>query len=454
MISMKINKILTLLFGMILLASFASAIDITNCTDLQAMENDLSADYVLTNNIDCSDTINWNAGAGFLPISYADSGYTGTFDGQGFNVSNLYINASTGIYGVGLFANTAGATIKNVGILNGTAISNVGGEAGLLAGYNDESNFSNCFSTGNVQTYNEGISGTGGLLGYFNGVTDDGKGIFNCYSTATVYALGDYAGGLGGTIEKTTIQNCYATGNVRGKDWSGGLAGFYSGNAFNSYATGDVQGNQYVGGFIGDNYYDEFTPITINCYSQGNVNGSNAVGGFIGNAYDVQVNNSYSTGQVTGDTATCGFIGGGLFGEGHTVTYDSFWDSNTSGYESCINGQGIAKTTIEMQTESTFTDAGWDFNNTWGINPNNYPQLRYFGFVQEEEEPPVVEETTPEYKSTPIYQVMDSSGAGLGRFIQYISQPLMLFIIAIVFIGIIVIIGSALVKPIREAIAP
>ena len=34
--------------------------NITNCTQLQEMENNRTADYELVNDIDCSDTINWN----------------------------------------------------------------------------------------------------------------------------------------------------------------------------------------------------------------------------------------------------------------------------------------------------------------------------------------------------------------------------------------------------------
>jgi hypothetical protein len=37
----------------------------------------------------------------------------------------------------------------------------------------------------------------------------------------------------------------------------------------------------------------------------------------------------------------------------------------------------IGESTEDMQTESTFTDAGWDFINVWGIGENQtYPYLR------------------------------------------------------------------------------
>jgi hypothetical protein len=54
---------------------------------------------------------------------------------------------------------------------------------------------------------------------------------------------------------------------------------------------------------------------------------------------------------------------------------NSFWDVETSGTSSSAGGTG--KTTAEMMTESTFTDAGWDFVEVWHIGENQtYPFLR------------------------------------------------------------------------------
>jgi hypothetical protein len=57
-----------------------------------------------------------------------------------------------------------------------------------------------------------------------------------------------------------------------------------------------------------------------------------------------------------------------------TVTA-SFWDIDTSGQLTSAGGTG--KTTAEMKTKSTFTDAGWDFVEIWDIGENQtYPFLR------------------------------------------------------------------------------
>ncbi len=63
---------------------------ITNCVQLQEMQNvdvynPVHAYYVLMNDIDCSDTVNWNSGKGFVPI-YS---FAGNFDGQGHKITDL-----------------------------------------------------------------------------------------------------------------------------------------------------------------------------------------------------------------------------------------------------------------------------------------------------------------------------------------------------------------------------
>jgi hypothetical protein len=63
----------------------------------------------------------------------------------------------------------------------------------------------------------------------------------------------------------------------------------------------------------------------------------------------------------------------------------SFWDIQTSGQTTSVGGTG--KTTAEMQTISTFTDAGWDFvgetvngiEDIWFIPQQDYPHLWWEG---------------------------------------------------------------------------
>jgi hypothetical protein len=60
-----------------------------------------------------------------------------------------------------------------------------------------------------------------------------------------------------------------------------------------------------------------------------------------------------------------------------TDVINCFWGIQTSGQATSAGGTG--KTTAEMQTASTFLDAGWDLVNIWGIGENQtYPYLRKY----------------------------------------------------------------------------
>jgi len=106
--------------------------------------------------------------------------------------------------------------------------------------------------------------------------------------------------------------------------------------------------------------------------------GRDYVGGLAARSHGT-VTNCYSSGLVTGD-----FRLGGLVGWHYGLIGNSFWDVNTSG--SATSDGGTPKTTVEMKTMSTFTDAGWDFvgatvngpNDIWAIcEGTNYPRLVY-----------------------------------------------------------------------------
>jgi hypothetical protein len=155
-------------------------------------------------------------------------------------------------------------------------------------------------------------------------------------------------------------------------DYIGGLVGFnLDGPITKCYSTGSVSGTgDYVGGLVGLNGYGSIS----NCYSASSVSGTDGVGGLVGSNESGTISNSYSTGSVSGT----GDYVGGLVGykDSHGTCKSSFWDVNTSGWTTSAGG--TPKTTAEMQTKSTFTEAGWDFVEVWGIGENQtYPYLRF-----------------------------------------------------------------------------
>jgi hypothetical protein len=187
----------------------------------------------------------------------------------------------------------------------------------------------------------------------------------------------DYGGGfdVGGLVGKNlgAVSESYATGNVAGAgNGVGGLVGESAGAISKSYATGSVTGGGLeVGGLVGKND----SSLVSNSYATGNVSGAGDVGGLVG--YNTgAVSTSYSTGSVTA-AGRFGTNFGGLVGYGGAdgVT-DSFWNVTTSGLPTSAGGTGL--TTAQMQTESTFTAAGWNFTSIWYMPADSYPLLLAF----------------------------------------------------------------------------
>jgi len=370
------KKLLTLVLAGLILTALSGCVrenDMTHIStleQLQAMKDDLTADYVLDNDIDASATSGWNGGAGFEPIGGEEPYFTGSFDGQGHKISNLYINreATPDMPYVGLFGFAYLDTeIKNLGLENVDITGRSGPppykcRVGALVGRN-WAKITNCYSTGNVASV-EGLD-TGGLVGLHSR-----QSLACCYSTADVIATGTgnygycHVGGLTGNCTGGDTQKCYATGSVEA-----------SGGKYN-----------YAGGFTG-----YVLAASLNdCYAQGSVHaikGGGSVaraGGFTPtNSSGGNITNCYSTGAVS--KTGSGLIGGFCAKNYATITA-CFWDTETSGQATSAGGTG--KTTAEMQTKSTFTDAGWDFDAIWDISIS-YPWLRS-GICEEEEPQPII----------------------------------------------------------------
>ena len=285
-------------------ANFAVPTLVWDWYDLNAIRDDLDGIYILMNDLD-STTAGYdelasptaNGGKGWQPIGNSDNRFTGTFDGQGHEIRDVYISRlDEG--GLGLFGHVdEGGTTKNVGVVN----ANVTGSdcVGGLVGWN-RGTISNSYYIGSVT----GNYKVGGLVGYHSW-----DALHDCYSIASVNGEG-YVGGLVGRNEATTVSLRRDT--------------FCEGTISDSYSTGSVTGDTWVGGLVG--YADHHTMVE-DSYSGDSVTGSNNVGGLL------------------------------AFDEFSTVT-NSFWDTETSGQSTSDGGTG--KTTAEMQDIAIFSGATWD----------------------------------------------------------------------------------------------
>jgi len=272
-------------------------------------------------------------GKGWQPIGTSDDPFTGTFDGQGYGISDLFIDRPEQS-AVGLFAAVdTGGLIQNVGMLQ----VDVAGDwaIGALVGEN-WGDVRNSYSEGAVI----GADCVGGLVG------GNAGGVSNSYSAATVTGHWDVGGLVGCSDSRGSVTNSYSAGDVTGEWAVGGLVGGNLGGIVAmSYSAASVTGDDYVGGLVGDNQGS-----VSDSYSTGDVTGEWYVGGLVGdNDSTGIVSNSYSVGSVTGYS----FVGG-LVGSNWGTVSNSFWNVDTSGMIESDGGTG--KTSAAMRDIATFAD--------------------------------------------------------------------------------------------------
>jgi len=198
---------------------------ISDVEELQWMNNDLFGDYVLVDDIDASVTSGWNDGAGFEPIST----FTGTFDGQGHTISDLYIDRPN-TNNIGLFGQTdSGATIKNIGLIDVdiTGYDRAGSLVGDAGGATIEKSYAE----------NVDVSGrryVGGLIGYVYSPAND---VSDCYVEGGEVDgspdVGGFTGRMGGS-STNSIVNCYASVEVPD---TGTRIGGFMGDRYGTYGT-------------------------------------------------------------------------------------------------------------------------------------------------------------------------------------------------------------------------
>ncbi len=91
---------------------------IETLNDLKSLSESSSCwdkNFIQTSDINVTETSGWNSGDGFSPIGNDTTKFTGSYDGGGYTIDNLFINRPS-TDNVGLFGYTDGATIENVGL--------------------------------------------------------------------------------------------------------------------------------------------------------------------------------------------------------------------------------------------------------------------------------------------------------------------------------------------------
>ena len=340
--------------------------------DLHAIRNNLGGSYFLTNDLDsttagymelASETANW--GRGWEPIGTSDDRFTGSFNGLGYEIRDLFINRPDESY-VGLFGLVdEGGVMENVGVVNATVVGrqHVGG----LVGINEGAVTNSYYNYDEVLINGENIITIGALFaedfeqwlandkfldvnqrlsqedGYYliNNVSDfkellafgqHGSLKFRLTNDLDLGNEADFyipylAGEFDGnghkilnlsfdfdSVSQVGLFGYLASGgrvtqvgienvNITGAYRVGGLAGGNDGTVRNSYSTGSVTGWYAVGGLVGIN-----EGTVTSSHSSGSVTGWYTIGGLVG-INSKTVRGSYSTGSVTGNYYVGGLVG-------------------------------------------------------------------------------------------------------------------------------------------------
>jgi len=339
---------------------------------------------------------------------YSNS-FTGSFDGNGHTISNFTFESSYPFTfkdrgPVGLFGYLArDAEIRNVAIKGSSIRAKEAYTTGALVGMQVSGSITNC-NLENTQVTGGGY--TGGLVGYSGGP-------ITCCNVVDVLAEGgNRVGGLAGYSD-SYMDRSYAKVDVTGIVEVGGLIGESDGEISDCHVTGEVAGLIDVGGLVGLN---QKAGIIKCCYSNSTVTTSlvDAVvnmGGLVGKS-DGEISDCYAMGEVFVNTTienrghVAGLVGcnningtikhcysvavvtgsntGGLVNDSYGDVIGSFWDITLSGQVDNESGEG--KETSEMQTASTFLEAGWDFVDEtengsediwWILEGQDYPRLTW-----------------------------------------------------------------------------
>lgn len=384
---------------------------------------------ILTNDIKLNeDNIADEQKENFIPIGIDhDHAFKGTFDGEGHEISNIYINSSNQY--VGVFGLIENGKIRDVKV-NGKVIANtgvVGGIVGQLGCTGDNSvSIINCKSRVEIISTS---SCTGGIAGQAGGMVDiniigcenSGKisnsgntggiigsagcsrniNISNCKNSEEISSSSSSTGGIIGNAtcaKNINISNCYNKGAILGSGYAGGIAGYVNcgGNIdiSNCKNEREISSNSksrssYAGGIVGYAYSpSSSSSINISeCENGGEINSNSEskesyAGGMVGYASsgnDRTISNCENVGEVSSTSNSASSYAGGIVG------YVS--GGENSNISNCEN-KGYISSNGEFSSSYTGGIVGFGYsyrlniincinvgNTRWSINNTSYVGL-------------------------------------------------------------------------------
>tara|TARA_R110000868_G_scaffold383578_4_gene650611 strand:- start:18990 stop:22667 length:3678 start_codon:yes stop_codon:yes gene_type:complete len=405
----------------------ANPYQIVSVDQLNVLHDSLNNDFKLTANLDLSMATGdvsgdyWNSGSGWEPIGTTSTPFDGSFDGNGFSISGLYIERS-GTDNVGLFgAIDSDGVIENLELTDVDITGNdyVGAVAGRSAGQIEDPELSNIEINGNdyvggVAGLNTGVIKNGqatvivngnDIIGGVTGINQDSLYSMNLDVTITgVTDLGGATGKNTGTIEKLTVTSTITT--HQGDEGSfrvAGLVGENSGAISKSYintkiSTSATDAGTFAG-IAGSNDSGSISEV----FAFVDITGKTGVAGMVGSLTNGSIENVYVMGEITGTFGTSGVIGGGfeatvtksyttvnILDDTESGGYSSFsnntgsqvyWNPTLMGIDTTTTGsEPLVKRLTNTQMLDSASYAGFDFDEVWDIyQGSSFPFLRAIG---------------------------------------------------------------------------
>ena len=331
----------------------------------------MTADVIINRNVlNAKGDLN-GSGASFeqwKPIGKGATPFCGTFDGNGHNISGVYINKeqrdSLGLFGY--FAGTLMNLTINDSYINGNT------RIGTIVGVACTVEFSKTYA----------------------------PKIVKCMNYATGKSLnGSYLGGIVGYAKQCTIQQCANYGKVTGYLRVGGIVGYLGASTATDCANyGSIIGDRYIGGITGTSTRLKISTYKYsnlkNCYNNGTIEASSSVGGGIF-GYQSTTNVSYGVisnivnygkVQIASEKTSIGALGGYVYNVSSVINGYFLETSYPMGFGSVRRGNptNIQSMTSNQMKAQSFLDelnknakALGSSYGQWKFGKDGYPILEW-----------------------------------------------------------------------------
>ena len=353
--AMQLNEVRYALNGRGRRSLEGGALDSTGCGGTGGITS--CSGYELVADISLADYVDNEGGKGWQPLGRDTSSsspgcqgdaFNGTFDGNGWTISNLSISRS-GESCVGLFGHIAvGSEIRNLTLHAEAVIGRF--TVGALVGYG---NTARIYSSSVVVGEVSGSGNVGGLVG-------DGTEARIYSSSVVASEIVGRTNNIGGLVGQGQVSRIHSSSVVVGEvsgasDNAAGLIGDGAGSRIvsSSVVVGEVSGNGFVGGLVGVVAFGSSSEIYSSSVVVSNLSGSSNLGGLVG---------FFDSGKLAYSYVVSGSDTAMLAGGGSPIVNASYWDNETSGVPS--GDIGDPKTTSDLRGPTDYVNIylAWDNN--------------------------------------------------------------------------------------------